>query len=67
MPRFDLHRIAMPTISKEASQLGGLGGVYCENCDIAPVKTEGDDGVRPYAVDPAIARRLWAWSERWLR
>ena len=49
-----------------SSQLAGLGGVYCENCDIAPVKTEGDDGVRPYAIDPAIARRLWAWSERWL-
>jgi hypothetical protein len=47
-------------------QLAGLGGVYCENCDIAPVKTEGDDGVRPYAIDPAVAQRLWAWSERWL-
>jgi NAD(P)-dependent dehydrogenase (short-subunit alcohol dehydrogenase family) len=49
-----------------SSQLVGLGGVYCENCDIAPVKTEGDDGVRPYAIDPAIAQRLWTWSERWL-
>jgi NAD(P)-dependent dehydrogenase (short-subunit alcohol dehydrogenase family) len=47
-------------------QLDGLGGVYCENCDIASVKTEGDDGVRPYAIDPASAERLWAWSERWL-
>ena len=47
-------------------QLDGLGGVYCENCDIASVKTEGDDGVRPYAIDPATAERLWAWSERWL-
>ncbi len=47
-------------------QLDGLGGVYCENCDIAVVKTEGDDGVRPYAIDPDIAQRLWTWSERWL-
>src|SRR5258706_2757586 len=47
-------------------QLDGLGGVYCENCDIAAVKTEGDDGGRPYAADPEIAQRLWAWSERWL-
>ncbi len=47
-------------------QLEGLGGVYCENCDIAKVKTEGDDGVRPYAIDPEIAQRLWVWSERWL-
>ncbi len=46
-------------------QLEGLGGVYCENCNIAQVKTEGDDGVRPYAIDPEIAQRLWAWSERW--
>ena len=22
--------------------------------------------VRPYAIDPAIARRLWSWSKRWL-
>jgi NAD(P)-dependent dehydrogenase (short-subunit alcohol dehydrogenase family) len=49
-----------------SAQLEGLGGVYCENCDIARVKTEGDDGVRPYAIDPEIAERLWAWSERWL-
>ena len=47
-------------------QLEGIGGVYCENCDIAAVKTEGDDGVRPYAIDLEIAQRLWAWSERWL-
>jgi NAD(P)-dependent dehydrogenase (short-subunit alcohol dehydrogenase family) len=47
-------------------QLEGMGGVYCENCEIAKVKTEGEDGVRPYAIDPAIAQRLWLWSERWL-
>ena len=47
-------------------QLEGRGGVYCENCDIAQVKSEGDDGVRPWAIDPATAQRLWAWSERWL-
>ena len=49
-----------------SSQLAGLGGVYCENCDIALVKTEGDDGVRPYAIDPEIAQRMWTWSERWI-
>jgi len=47
-------------------QLRSLGGVYCENCDIAPVKPEGDDGVRPHAIDPVLAQRLWAWSERWI-
>jgi NAD(P)-dependent dehydrogenase (short-subunit alcohol dehydrogenase family) len=44
--------------------LDGIGGVYCENCDVAQVKAEGDDGVRPYAIDPEIAQRLWAWTER---
>jgi NAD(P)-dependent dehydrogenase (short-subunit alcohol dehydrogenase family) len=44
--------------------LDGIGGVYCENCDVAAIKSEGDDGVRPYAIDPDIARRLWTWTER---
>lgn len=46
--------------------LAGRGGVYCENCDIAQITTEGDTGVRPYAVDPELAARLWAWTERWI-
>ncbi len=46
--------------------LAGRGGVYCENCDIAPVTTEGHTGVRPYAIDPDLAARLWAWTERYL-
>ncbi|HVZ28926.1 MAG TPA: SDR family NAD(P)-dependent oxidoreductase [Asticcacaulis sp.] len=43
--------------------LDGKGGVYCEDCDIAVVKTEGTDGVRRHAIDPEIAERLWAMSE----
>ncbi|WEK05267.1 MAG: SDR family NAD(P)-dependent oxidoreductase [Candidatus Devosia phytovorans] len=44
-------------------QLEGLGGVYCEDCDIAPIATvPGESGVRAYAVDGASARRLWAIS-----
>lgn len=39
--------------------LHGIGGVYCENCDIASVETESPFGVRPYAVDPERAERLW--------
>jgi NAD(P)-dependent dehydrogenase (short-subunit alcohol dehydrogenase family) len=47
--------------------LAGRGGVYCENCDIAPITGEDSDaGVRPYAIDPDLAQRLWAWSERWV-
>lgn len=44
-------------------RLEGMGGVYCENCDIAPLATEpGQDGVRDYAVNAESARRLWAVS-----
>ncbi|MEU8401356.1 SDR family NAD(P)-dependent oxidoreductase [Nonomuraea sp. NPDC048892] len=45
-------------------QLGGMGGVYCEDCDIAEPTTEPDapSGVRPYATDPGQAARLWALS-----
>ncbi|WP_187345187.1 hypothetical protein [Cystobacter ferrugineus] len=57
-------------------RLDGLGGVYCENCDIARVEDEKatargelqgsarQTGVMPYAVDPEAARRLWILSER---
>ncbi|ONH59429.1 oxidoreductase [Frankia sp. CcI49] len=55
--------------------LDGLGGLYCENCDVAPFMTETIDetglsdalrltGVMPYAVDPANADQLWTLSER---
>ncbi len=47
-----------------ASELDGLGGVYCEDCDIAPVEAEGRFGVRPFAIDPNIAEALWAQSVR---
>ena len=42
--------------------LEGLGGVYCENCDIASVEAEAPFGVRPYAVDPVRAEKLWQMS-----
>ncbi|MDB5099061.1 MAG: oxidoreductase [Cyanobacteria bacterium RYN_339] len=48
-------------------QLEGMGGVYCEDVDIAvPIAadTEGVVGVRPWAIDPELAERLWALSER---
>jgi NAD(P)-dependent dehydrogenase (short-subunit alcohol dehydrogenase family) len=49
------------------AQLEGKGGVYCEDCDIAapvPVDDKGFTGVRPWAIDPALAERLWDLSER---
>jgi NAD(P)-dependent dehydrogenase (short-subunit alcohol dehydrogenase family) len=54
-------------------QLDGMGGVYCENCDIAPLVGDADEaeirefgsrplGVMPYSVDPESAARLWDLS-----
>jgi len=48
--------------------LDGLGGLYLEDCDVAPVanpdvRVTGQAlGVFPHATDPADATRLWAWS-----
>lgn len=49
-----------------SGQLDGHGGVYCEDCDIACVMADDGmgAGVRRSAVDPQLARRLWALSER---
>ncbi|MEI4509248.1 SDR family NAD(P)-dependent oxidoreductase [Sphingopyxis sp. CCNWLW253] len=48
-----------------STQLEGVGGVYCEDCDIAPVAAEGATrGVKPWASDPELADRLWILSER---
>ncbi|MFD2614898.1 oxidoreductase [Paenibacillus gansuensis] len=48
-------------------QLNGLGGVYCEDTDIA-VAVSADSlepfGVRPWAIDPESAERLWKLSEQ---
>ncbi|MFC7262863.1 SDR family NAD(P)-dependent oxidoreductase [Streptomyces lutosisoli] len=45
-------------------QLSGMGGVYCEDCDIAePAPADGARvGVRDYATDPEQAARLWELS-----
>jgi NAD(P)-dependent dehydrogenase (short-subunit alcohol dehydrogenase family) len=46
--------------------LAGKGGVYCEDCDIAPLWTEGMSryvGARPHITDPVLAEKLWAVSE----
>jgi NAD(P)-dependent dehydrogenase (short-subunit alcohol dehydrogenase family) len=51
-----------------SAQLEGLGGVYCEDVDVAEAvgaDAEGASGVRPWAIDPAAAERLWETSERW--
>lgn len=42
--------------------LSDLGGVYCEDCNIAPIEGEKNFGVRPWAVDPDLAEQLWTAS-----
>ncbi|WP_136519505.1 MULTISPECIES: oxidoreductase [Cellulomonas] len=41
-------------------------GVYCEDCDIAPVAAPdgAGPGVAPWAIDPSEAERLWEYSAR---
>ncbi|TCK25164.1 SDR family NAD(P)-dependent oxidoreductase [Pseudonocardia endophytica] len=44
-------------------QLDGRGGLYLEDCEVAlPAEQAGASGVRPYAVDPSEAARLWTLS-----
>ncbi len=46
--------------------LDGKGGVYCEDCDIAPMWVEGMSpysGVRPHITDRELAAKLWTLSE----
>jgi NAD(P)-dependent dehydrogenase (short-subunit alcohol dehydrogenase family) len=54
-----------------SDQLAGKGGVYCMDCDIAPIITDfspvlGETltGVLPHAIDPELAQRLWRLSEQ---
>jgi NAD(P)-dependent dehydrogenase (short-subunit alcohol dehydrogenase family) len=58
---------ATATWAATSPRLAGMGGVYCEDCDIAelavPGTPEGEArGVNPHAVDPDEAVRLWALS-----
>jgi NAD(P)-dependent dehydrogenase (short-subunit alcohol dehydrogenase family) len=49
--------------------LSAGGGVYCEDCNIAEAKPANDPtftGVRPWAVDPEAAKKLWSLSEKML-
>jgi NAD(P)-dependent dehydrogenase (short-subunit alcohol dehydrogenase family) len=45
-------------------QLEGLGGVYCEDCDVATPVTGELHGVRPWATSREFADRLWQLSEK---
>lgn len=52
-----------------APKLAGLGGLYCEDVDVAQLAgsvSPPHQHVRPWACDPDAAERLWALSEEWL-
>ena len=51
-----------------APELDGRGGLYCEDCGVAPPKENEDTlkGYAAHAVDPEAARQLWALSEEWV-
>ncbi|WP_439617735.1 oxidoreductase [Shinella sp.] len=47
-------------------ELDGIGGVYCEDCEVSLPQGEaaGNKGVAPWAMDSDAAERLWALSEQ---
>ena len=50
-----------------SEQLNGMGGVYCQDVDIAeavPADSNGPSGVWPWAMNPDLAERLWQLSEK---
>src|SRR3954452_5996833 len=58
---------ATSTWAATSPQLEGMGGVYCENCDIAKPTVPASptarvEGVDAHAIDPGEAERLWAVS-----
>ncbi|MDH6365840.1 NAD(P)-dependent dehydrogenase (short-subunit alcohol dehydrogenase family) [Enterococcus sp. PF1-24] len=50
-----------------SAELAAIGGVYCEDADIAEIVSEDSQapyGVRPWAIDPQLAERCWLLSEK---
>ncbi|MBO9673888.1 MAG: SDR family NAD(P)-dependent oxidoreductase [Sphingobacteriaceae bacterium] len=45
--------------------LNSIGGVYCEDADVAPLASDNElsAGIKRYSLDEADAKRLWKWSE----
>lgn len=53
---------ATQTWAATSPQLKGMGGVYCEDCEVSEVSDDDAPGVRAYAVDLDEAARLWSRS-----
>ena len=56
---------ATPVWCAISEELNEMGGVYCEDCNIAFAVTNNTSpfGVLPWAIDPDKATRLWSLSE----
>ena len=69
------HGLKMPSVGAATSvwcatsaALDGMGGVYCEDADIAeavPAESTAMSGARPWIQDRDLAKRLWTKSEEW--
>ena len=53
--------------------LKNIGGIYCENCNVAQLKSEFENpeasryvGVADWAVSKEDAKKLWDYSEKTL-
>ncbi|MFD9940364.1 oxidoreductase [Nonomuraea sp. NPDC059023] len=58
---------ATATWAATSPALDGLGGAYCQDCAVAAPATTDDmlvGGVKPWAVDPVGAARLWELSAK---
>lgn len=50
-----------------SDELNEMGGVYFEDCNIAeavPADSVKANGVRPWAINPDCAKKLWQLSEK---
>jgi hypothetical protein len=56
---------ATSVFAATAPELEGRGGLYLEDCHVGAINDAPNalDGVKSYALDPALADRLWALSE----
>lgn len=53
---------ATTTFAAVSPDLDGKGGLYLEDCNVAPVVPNGSEapfGVRPWAIDAEAAERIW--------
>ena len=53
---------ATQTWAATSPRLNGMGGVFCEDCEVSEISDDDAPGVRAYAIDLDQAARLWTLS-----